>query len=349
MRLKRIVHKLGPNLGCIEIDLTREEGSPRDCAVITGLSGTLYGNILRDMSTKLSSLSRYPAYRILCEGIKRPEDVTLLPDTDVGRSDRVVFIKPHFLAAEVLEIIGSIWNKNTRGASLRAFRKLQFMFLNATGIVMKGPMDQPMMPTFMLGNTEVTSSILLESEPSLAHILGKCGIIANHSYSESIILLDRPETNLSPEHHATFIEVMVEVLSNNQLIIVTQSPLMLSALPNNSIHLLVKGEKSIKVKYPSECLIKGKSPDSIYSEFMGVPILQNYVNELLARYERVRLERPYPRDIVSGIIIDLSNTLGNSNSLVIKIADSHARTVAEVSEEKKEEDDGPQERLPFAD
>ena len=91
---------------------------------------------------------------------------------------------------------------------------------------------------------------------------------------DSIILIDEPETSLHPNWQNYILRVYENIASqgNNQLIIATHSPQIISSTPNESLRVLVKDGKDIKVKTYDNSF--GAEIEEVLQDIMGTKYLR---------------------------------------------------------------------------
>lgn len=90
----------------------------------------------------------------------------------------------------------------------------------------------------------------------------------------SIILIDEPETSLHPnwQNHILKVYQNIAKAGDNQLIVATHSPQIISSTPNESLRVLVKGGKVIKVKSYENCY--GAEIEEVLQDIMGTQYLR---------------------------------------------------------------------------
>ena len=105
--------------------------------------------------------------------------------------------------------------------------------------------------------------------------------------NNSIILIDEPEISLHPKWQQKIIKVYERIGENNQIIIATHSPHILSSVEKKeSIFLLSKNEKGVKIfSYKDLDSIYGKPMNIVLTDFMGLetdrnPEVEKLINEL---------------------------------------------------------------------
>lgn len=94
------------------------------------------------------------------------------------------------------------------------------------------------------------------------------------SLKDCIILIDEPETSLHPNWQNHILRVYENIASqgSNQLIIATHSPQIISSTPNESLRLLVKEAKDIKVKTYDNSY--GTEIEEVLQDIMGTKYLR---------------------------------------------------------------------------
>lgn len=91
---------------------------------------------------------------------------------------------------------------------------------------------------------------------------------------DSIILIDEPETSLHPnwQNHILRVYQNISKVGDNQLIIATHSPQIISSTPNKSLRVLVKDGKDIKVKTYDNSF--GAEIEEVLQDIMGTKYLR---------------------------------------------------------------------------
>jgi predicted ATP-binding protein involved in virulence len=91
---------------------------------------------------------------------------------------------------------------------------------------------------------------------------------------DSIILIDEPELSLHPnwQNHILRVYQNIANQANNQLIVATHSPQIISSTPNQSLRILIKNGKNIEVKYFENSY--GVEIEEVLQDLMGTKYLR---------------------------------------------------------------------------
>lgn len=91
---------------------------------------------------------------------------------------------------------------------------------------------------------------------------------------DSIILIDEPENSLHPnwQNHILRVYQNIAKAGNNQLIVATHSPQIISSTPNESLRVLVKNNQDIEVKSVKQSY--GVEIEEVLSDFMDTKYLR---------------------------------------------------------------------------
>lgn len=134
---------------------------------------------------------------------------------------------------------------------------------------------------------------------------------------DSIILIDEPETSLHPNWQNHILKVYQNIAKegNNQLIIATHSPQIISSAPNKSLRVLVKNGKNIEVKTYDKNY--GAGIEEVLQDIMGTEYLRT---PKIAKMIKDMWEAVHSKDmeLFDSIYNELEKTLDvNDNELVL--------------------------------
>ena len=101
-------------------------------------------------------------------------------------------------------------------------------------------------PLFKIKSTEETHSVD-ELSSGEKQIFFRAGSILGYNLHNSIILIDEPEISLHPEWQQNILDFYRKVAGNNQLIIATHSPHIISSCKKEEVRVLVKDRDRIIV------------------------------------------------------------------------------------------------------
>lgn len=89
--------------------------------------------------------------------------------------------------------------------------------------------------------------------------------------NNSIILIDEPEISLHPKWQQKIIKVYEKIGKNNQIIVATHSPHIVSSVKKESVFLLSKKKEGIKIySYKDLNSVYGKPMNIVLTDFMGL-------------------------------------------------------------------------------
>jgi len=133
---------------------------------------------------------------------------------------------------------------------------------------------------------------------------------------DSVILIDEPESSLHPNWQNEIVNLYLEVAkrNNNQIIITTHSPHIVSAVKREYLKILQKENKIINV-IDSSVKTYGKRIDEILIEIFRVnglrtPIIEQKINKLTELLNRNK----YNTDEFTGLLKDLETNIGKFDS-----------------------------------
>lgn len=176
--------------------------------------------------------------------------------------------------------------------------------------------DGSRMPIFQnsLGKTFEIDGLSSGEKQLFFRIMALKMIEANNS----IILIDEPEISLHPSWQQKILKLYENVGENNQVIVATHSPHVISSAKKESLRLLVHGEDSIEVlDYNDVTSGYGQRIDKILVEIMGLkalrePAVQKKIDRLWAmiksgKYETDEFKEKYEylEDILGSLDEDL--------------------------------------------
>jgi predicted ATP-dependent endonuclease of OLD family len=91
---------------------------------------------------------------------------------------------------------------------------------------------------------------------------------------DSVILIDEPELSLHPNWQNQILKIYQNIANqgDNQLIVATHSPQIISSTPNQSLRILIKNGKNIEVKQVDNSY--GIEIDEVLQDLMGTKYLR---------------------------------------------------------------------------
>lgn len=156
---------------------------------------------------------------------------------------------------------------------------------------------------------------LSDGEHQLLHSLGLCLLFKN---TNSLFLLDEPETHFNPDWRSSFISRLRKCFGDSkthEMLITTHSPFLISDCEPNRVLLFKKEDGKVRVSHP-EYNTFGASVNQITMTTFGKrETIGDYANEKLGLL-RTRFEQGQPKD---EILSELNELLGDSVEKIMLI------------------------------
>lgn len=133
----------------------------------------------------------------------------------------------------------------------------------------------------------------------------------------SIILIDEPEISLHPQWQQQIINVYRNMGKNNQVIIATHSPHILSSVPNENIKILEKTDTGIEI-LNCENSSYGQSMEVIFKDIMGMKttIDPNVFNKL-EKIKKLISENKEETEEFKTLYKEIISILGEDNENIV--------------------------------
>lgn len=133
----------------------------------------------------------------------------------------------------------------------------------------------------------------------------------------SIILIDEPEISLHPQWQQQIINVYRNMGKNNQVIIATHSPHILSSVPNENIKILEKTDTGIEI-LNCENSSYGQSMEVIFKDIMGMKttIDPNVFNKL-DKIKKLISENKEETEEFKTLYKEIISILGEDNENIV--------------------------------
>lgn len=143
--------------------------------------------------------------------------------------------------------------------------------------------SKTLLPVFMKNNDKFDINNLSSGEKQIfLRILSLKMLDINNS----IILIDEPETSLHPTWQQKIIKLYEKIGKNNQLIVATQSPFIVSGVKSENIIIFQREKNNIKIKYGEELEENYGQPvervlkDMMETEYMRTPEIEKKLEKL---------------------------------------------------------------------
>ncbi len=147
----------------------------------------------------------------------------------------------------------------------------------------------------------------------------------NLNLRDSIIMVDEPETSLHPEWQKEILNLYQNIGMNNQVIVATHSPHIISSVKPESLFLLHADKEANKIEAVNMAkankYTKGLEPNRILKEIMGTPLrdyeTQQKIDEITTFF------RIHPDDSdnpeIQKLINELTADLGRQDPFIIRL------------------------------
>ena len=182
---------------------------------------------------------------------------------------------------------------------------------------------------FWVTKTDVNKSVLLKSfsdgEHQLLHILGLCLLFKN---TQSLFLLDEPETHFNPDWRANFVTRLNQCFdgsSDHEMLITTHTPFLISDSRPEKVLVFNKSNGVVSVRHPNYNTL-GASINKITMATFGKRETIGLRAQTVLEDLRRRFEQGEDKD---QIIADINRQLGDSVEKVLLI-----KTILDSMEEQ---------------
>lgn len=156
---------------------------------------------------------------------------------------------------------------------------------------------------------------LSDGEHQLLHSLGLCLLFKN---TNSLFLLDEPETHFNPDWRSSFISRLRKCFGDSkthEMLITTHSPFLISDCEPNRVLLFKKEDRQVRVSHPEYNTFGASVNQITITTFGKRETIGDYANEKLERL-RARFEQGESRDEV---LSELNELLGDSVEKIMLI------------------------------
>ncbi len=160
---------------------------------------------------------------------------------------------------------------------------------------------------------------LSDGEHQLLHSLGLCLLFKN---TNSLFLLDEPETHFNPDWRSSFISRLRKCFGGSkthEILITTHSPFLISDSSRDRVLVFSKEDGKVKISHP-EYKTLGASINFITAEtFLKKETIGRYAESQLEHYRERFDKRAQTGEDTKAIIADLHRQLGDSIEKVLLI------------------------------
>lgn len=265
MKIERIKLKDYKVLQNFEIDFRNNDGKILDTIVIAGINGsgkTTVLDVINSYQTNLLQDNDFIYYTF-------EENKFYKVTNDVSDNDelsfhywnqrKIKYLKVNenpkdLIISQIKNFIDMIKDQNEdmtiKQANLKAVDEINIIF---DGLDLKTKfqgISKDMNRDILFKNDIKEDIILDELSTGEQQLFIRALSLKMMDLKDSIILIDEPEISLHPnwQNHILRVYQNIAKVGNNQLIIATHSPQIISSTPNESLRILVKDGKDIKVK-----------------------------------------------------------------------------------------------------
>jgi len=246
MKLKKLKTKNYKVLQNFEIDFTDKEDKPLDAIVIAGVNGSGKSTLLELIERSLSKDFKFNNRDDFIEFIdKDPDKLIYL---------RVFDNQKELVTSQIKDFLDYIREKNEdltiRESNQKLVKEINSIF-NGLDLKTKFRGISKTIKREILFENDIRDDIRLDElstgeQQLFIRALG----LKMMDLHNCIILIDEPELSLHPNWQNQILRVYQNIAQqgDNQLIVATHSPQIVSSAPNNSLRILVKNGRDIEVR-----------------------------------------------------------------------------------------------------
>ena len=150
--------------------------------------------------------------------------------------------------------------------------------------------------------------------------------------NNSIILIDEPEISLHPKWQQRIVKVYEKIGKNNQVIIATHSPHILSSVGKESAFLLSKENNQVKIlNYELLDSVYGKPVNIVLTDFMGLKTDRDpAVEKLFDEVREIARSNDVSSSMFQGKLAELIGIVGEIDEDIILLKMEVARRRAKI-------------------
>ena len=151
--------------------------------------------------------------------------------------------------------------------------------------------------------------------------------------NNSVILIDEPEISLHPKWQQKIVKVYEEIGENNQIIIATHSPHIVSSVKSESLKLLVKSDDGIEVLQSEEINGSyGYPVERVLTELMGVETPRDSeVQNMIKTLQGLVRDNKYETEEFKVLYSEVKGLLGSLDEDIILLDMGIARRKGEAN------------------
>ena len=155
--------------------------------------------------------------------------------------------------------------------------------------------------------------------------------------NNSVILIDEPEISLHPKWQQKIVKVYEEIGENNQIIIATHSPHIVSSVKSESLKLLVKSDDGIEVLQSEEINGSyGYPVERVLTELMGVETPRDSeVQNMIKTLQGLVRDNKYETEEFKVLYSEVKGLLGSLDEDIILLDMGIARRKGEANAKNK--------------
>lgn len=155
--------------------------------------------------------------------------------------------------------------------------------------------------------------------------------------NNSVILIDEPEISLHPKWQQKIVKVYEGIGENNQIIIATHSPHIVSSVKSESLKLLVKADNGIEILQGEEINGSyGYPVERVLTELMGVEIPRDSeVQNMIKTLQNLVRDNKYETEEFKVLYSEVKGLLGSLDEDIILLDMGIARRKGEANAKNK--------------
>lgn len=155
--------------------------------------------------------------------------------------------------------------------------------------------------------------------------------------NNSVILIDEPEISLHPKWQQKIVKVYEGIGENNQIIIATHSPHIVSSVKSESLKLLVKADNGIEILQGEEINGSyGYPVERVLIELMGVEIPRDSeVQNMIKTLQNLVRDNKYETEEFRVLYSEVKGLLGSLDEDIILLDMGIARRKGEANAKNK--------------
>ena len=155
--------------------------------------------------------------------------------------------------------------------------------------------------------------------------------------NNSVILIDEPEISLHPKWQQKIVKVYESIGENNQIIIATHSPHIVSSVKSESLKLLVKSDEGIEILQGEEIIGSyGYPVERVLTELMGVETPRDAeVQNMIKTLQDLVRDNNYDTEEFKALYSEVKGLLGSLDEDIILLDMGIARRKGEANAKNK--------------